>query len=379
MENLALAATARTAIRKPRELPYGPPTAAHAIGQWMQPPMKRHKVRKDERSVQWAIGIVTAPRRDGTEYLSICLRSCIDAGFDPEDIHIFAEPGSPIPEWAEPAGVSVTRRGKRLGVFPNHYSGLMELAFGQATQTADAYFIMECDVKLCPGLRFWLEQKALWPDEPADIGAVSVYTPSLYGNSTPGWMRWNDEGFWGAQTLIIPRESLLAYLTTNHAAAQHREKSNAATASNFADGEISTWAARTGRYIYFPIGWDGTSLAEHIGHDSAVFPTLTNNGWRKEWWSVRAAMRGEKSPGACPYDSSKWSPKRRAKRPVVVPEATLAAVRNRRLPICQDCKYWFLSAVDGKRRCKRCTSCSPITEETLHNINLKCPAGVAGW
>ena len=73
----------------------------------------------------WAVGVTTAPRTKPT--LERSLQSLAEAGWP--NPHIFAEPDVEIPR--QFGTLNVTRRGTRLGAFPNWLLSLSELVMQQ--------------------------------------------------------------------------------------------------------------------------------------------------------------------------------------------------------------------------------------------------------
>jgi hypothetical protein len=358
------------------------PTIADAIAKIVPSPRNRVKPAKE---VRWAVGITTAPRLGGKEYLSETLKAVLAAGFEKEDILVAAEPRSPVPSWWEEMGGAVTRRGKRMGVFPNHFATLHELRFGCELQKSDAFLMLECDARPCPGLREYLERFVLWPVHPNQLSCVSLYTCAIYGGSTRGWYEWSRPGFWAAQALLFSKESAAQYLTGNPFAYRHIE-SPVAYQNRFADSEVSQWAHAMSRPIHFAVGHEGASLIEHVGESSSVFNRDELSGSRKEWWSVRAALAGEAPPDRqCPYSPARWlvdtprqNPPMQAPRAPTIPGETTEARRVRRLAICEQCDEWHGAPVK-EDQCHKCASCGVRKRSNLGDVNLYCPMNLPGW
>lgn len=360
----------------------GPPrTIADEIARIVPAPRGRVMPARPAERTRWAVGITTAPRLGGREYLSDTLKAVLAAGFEKEDILVAAEPRSPIPAWWEEMGGAVTRRGKRMGVFPNHFATLHELRFGCELQKSDAFLMLECDARPCPGLREYLERFVLWPVQPGQLSCISLYTCAIYGGSTRGWYEWSRPGFWAAQALLFSRESAAQYLTGNPFAYRHIENP-VAYANRFADSEVSQWANALGRPIRFAVGSGGASLVEHVGESSSVFNRDELSGARKEWWSVRAALAGEAPPARdCPYSPARWlvdTPRQNPAPVPTIPGETAAERTARRLAICEQCDEWYGAPIE-EDRCHACATCAPRKKSSLGNAGLICPKGLPGW
>ena len=216
----------------------------------------------------WAVGVTTAPRREPT--LRDTLRSLAAAGF--EDVRVFAEPRSEAP--AEFAGLPRTDRGETLGAFPNFYLALSELVLREPR--ADAYFLCQDDAEFSAHLRTYLE-KTLWPA--AEVGAVSVYTPSHDDppDSPRGWAA-VDRGWkcWGALGLIFPNASARAFLS-DPAVLDHRGFGPKDGLANV-DSVVGAWCRRSGRpyFVHRP------SLCRHTGETSTLWPAARRATGRRQ-------------------------------------------------------------------------------------------------
>ena len=152
-------------------------------------PLERGKVR------DWVVGFTTAPRDEST--IEESLESLAAAGWN--DPLIFAEPGSPIPDFVKPE--TVLFRPQIMGAWPNWLLTVMDLYLRRPH--ADAYLMVQDDVVYAKGLREYLEEE-LWPEE--RLGIVALHTASHLDDvaergfypTQPGW------GAWGAQAYVIP-------------------------------------------------------------------------------------------------------------------------------------------------------------------------------
>lgn len=206
---------------------------------------------------RWAVGVTTAPRTNST--LSRCLASLASAGWT--NPRVFAEPDCDVP-----SGYEVTRRGSRVGAWPNWYLSLAELVMQDPL--ADCYFMVQDDVILCRSVRPFLEID-LWPSGP--VGVVSLYCPSIYHprKSVADYgPHATSQGFGlvGALTFLFPAESARAMLQDTKVV-EHRLKGRRRGLCNI-DAIVGRWAQETGRNVYYY----SPSLAGHIGETSSIWP-----------------------------------------------------------------------------------------------------------
>lgn len=218
----------------------------------------------EARVQSWAVGITSAPRAEAT--LQRTLRSLAAAGWP--DPHIFAEPDTPLPR--EAAELTVTRRAKPLGPWPNWLTALIELAM--IDPHADAYLMCQDDVIFASGLRQYLEQ-TLWPAH--RLGVVSLYCPSHCGNGHRGY-HVHDGGWetWGALAYVFPNAAVRA-LTRYAPLINHRHR-GPDRGRRHIDCVIGRWCreARLPYYLHTP------SLAQHIGEESTIYAGSTATGRR---------------------------------------------------------------------------------------------------
>lgn len=204
----------------------------------------------------WSIGVTTAPRALPT--LRRTLVSLAEAGWD--DPHLFAEPGCEVPE-----GYAVTRRGRRMGAWPNWYLALAELVLKDPH--ADAYVLIQDDVLFSRNCRMFLEAN-LWPPDP--VGLVSLYCPSIYhphkqrSEFGPYAVR-AGRALVGALTYFFPPAAARALLQ-DHEVAAHRLNGWHQGLCNI-DSVIGSWAERSRRKVYYY----APSLATHIGEVSSIW------------------------------------------------------------------------------------------------------------
>src|SRR5262249_31303291 len=125
--------------------------------------------------LRWSVGVLTAPRPVPT--IDRTLSSLARAGFSP--VHIFAEPGSWIPE--QFAHLPRTVHGRPLGNLGNFYTSLASLLMLEPG--ADCYAVFQDDIEVAEGLRAWCD-KELWP---MGAGLVSLYTCGVDHGRQSGW------------------------------------------------------------------------------------------------------------------------------------------------------------------------------------------------
>ncbi len=203
------------------------------------------------QSLTWAVGLMTAPRAKPT--LQKTLRSLSDAGFD--HIHVFAEPGSPVPEASR--NLSVTIHKQRLGTFLNFYTSLSRLL--SENPGADTFAVFQDDIEAARDLRQWCDSQ-LWP---LNAGVVSLFTPRLHAGPEVGW-RLVSPGYkrvCGAQALVFRRAELLQFLSDPlilHRLSKRRHNN---------DAVLAGWVARNGSSI----AYHTPSLVQHIGAVSSIY------------------------------------------------------------------------------------------------------------
>jgi glycosyltransferase involved in cell wall biosynthesis len=200
---------------------------------------------------RWAIGLITAPRPEPT--IETTLRSAGRAGFGP--VHIFAEPGSLIPESAR--HLPCTRHGQTLGNLGNFYAALAGLFLHEPT--ADRYLVLQDDLELAAGLRAWCDSQP-WP---LDAGVISLYTCGAIHADEPGWrlVATGRHHTFGALAFVFRRDALREFLGDGRLL-EYREQG----VRSGSDGVVGEWAARRG----VGIAYHTPSLVDHIGATSSL-------------------------------------------------------------------------------------------------------------
>lgn len=214
---------------------------------------------KGPRIYKWAVGMVTAPRKEETFTQS--MRSLIAAGWDSP--HIFAEPGSPIPD--EFRSLPLTQRGVVAGCWPNFYLALQELL--TLHPDADAFMVAQDDVLFARGdanenLRQFLE-RSLWPDD--QTGCVSIYCSAAYHQEKQDWHRFQGKWLWGALAFIWPRESLIHFLGHNGLMWRYADKRTGGLRRS--DRVVGNWHVEHQKSMWYC----SPSLVQHIGNTSTIY------------------------------------------------------------------------------------------------------------
>ena len=204
----------------------------------------------------WAIGITVSPRPNKTEYHTRTIDSVIKAGWNAP--HLFAEPEINIED--RHLSLPRTDRKKVYGCWKNWFEGLKELV--ETYPDADCYGMIQDDVVFCRGVRIFLE-KALWPN--TDVGLVSVFTPSHYSETKPGFYRRNYSGkLWMAQTFFFPPGRAKSCIS-HKVCTGHKGDRNI-------DNIVGRWLNR----IKCPPYYFSPSLAQHIGETSTLWDNSLN-------------------------------------------------------------------------------------------------------
>jgi len=216
---------------------------------------------------KWAVGMVTAPRKQPT--LAQSLRSMINAGW--EKPRLFAEPGTPIPD--EFQSLPLTQRDEVAGAWPNYFLALQELLVRYPD--ADAYMVAQDDVLFVPGdatenLKQYLE-RALWPAE--KVGFVSIYCSKAYNQERYDWYQLERPWVWGACAIIWPRESLIHFLSHNALTWRFTAKNGGL---RNVDTVMGKWQAQHKRSAWYCC----PSLTQHIGDTSTLYVTNRAKGKR---------------------------------------------------------------------------------------------------
>lgn len=206
--------------------------------------------RRPGTRLAWATGVLTAPRPKPT--IRETLRSLRAGGF--ESVHVFAEPGSWIPE--EFRSLPLTVHGQTLGNLGNFFTSLMALYM--TDPRADCYAVFQDDVEVARGLRPWCDGE-FWPQ---DTGLVSLFTSRVHGDDTLGWrvLKLGRYRTFGAQAFVFRRD-VLQQLLTDRQSLEFRE-----TRRHGSDAVVGEWAARQG----VGIAYHTPSLVQHVGTAAAI-------------------------------------------------------------------------------------------------------------
>jgi hypothetical protein len=192
----------------------------------------------------------------------------ITAGWN--EPQLFAEPHTSVPESF--AHLPIAWRNRRIGAFPNWYLALWELYLREPR--ADAYLMCQDDALFAEGSRHYLEEH-LWPA--ADVGVVSVYTPTHWSRGQPRGFHVERHGWasWGALAYIFPNKSLRS-LIVHPLLIEHRRLGPAAGMRNI-DSVVGAWcqAADLPYFVHVP------SLVQHIGEISTIWTCASASGGRR--------------------------------------------------------------------------------------------------
>lgn len=209
-----------------------------------------------EGTMEWAVGITTAPRLDYT--LDAAAMSVIESGFG--DFTIYAEPESHIGTVANLGTVNI--HPVKLGAFKNWQYAMADLVGNQPS--AAAYMIIQDDSLLAGrGLRPWLE-KHIWPvpAKDAPMACLSLYTGKPYSLPHAAWghrLGW----VWGAHAFVFTGEQAREYMESD---AVHNWRNDKGI-----DTCVGSWSRATGKHVYFP----SPSLCQHVGHHSTLWKAET--------------------------------------------------------------------------------------------------------
>jgi glycosyltransferase involved in cell wall biosynthesis len=180
---------------------------------WVQDHLQSVQGKADDRSVtgrfpirspqQWMVGVITAPRRRST--LDQSLRGLQKAGF--RTLHIFAEPGSQIPD--QFSHLPRTVHDRPLSYRTRIIAALASLF--AAGPTADAYALFDDGVQPAPDLGARCDDW-FWPQ---GAGLVSLYSEKPRQNLPAGWRVESGapSRSLGARALVFRRDVLTRFLT----------------------------------------------------------------------------------------------------------------------------------------------------------------------
>ena len=227
----------------------------------------------------WAVGVTTAPREQAT--LDDCLASLAAAGWN--QLRLFADGNVSLT--AAAAALPITHRHPQIGAWPNYYLALGELVM--RSPHADAYMLVQDDVVFFQHrlLRSYLES-ILWPGNRP--GLVSLFCSRAYTQRRTGWHVMQDALVWGGQAIIFPHDAALRFLSDSQVIYHRLSPWNVGLAN--IDWLIGEWALRVGMPVYLPT----PSLAQHVGHVSALWPSVRAYGNRR---ASRFAGDEAASPG----------------------------------------------------------------------------------
>lgn len=202
--------------------------------------------------MNWAIGIQTCPRPEDV-YIDHTIESVKRAGWD--DITIFAEPDSPVPQ-----GYPVTYRPFRYGDWTNWVCAYFELFM--ANPEANAFVLFEDDVTSSRNIRSYLE----WAiPKLGRFGCLSLYTPPKHHSDFQGWHDEADTGWAlsGAQAMVFTRGSLQRFLSDPKVVNYRFDEIGKKNAHK--DCAIGKWACKKERVLYH-----NPSLIDHRGVESLI-------------------------------------------------------------------------------------------------------------
>lgn len=154
-------------------------------------------------SHRWRVGITTAPRPDGKEFLTGTIASLLAAGWGEDELVILAEPDSPVPPQL---GVAVKQNARKLGVYANWREGLMHLLPCPDGMVA----LVQDDQQVRPGLKAYLERTA------TEDGVYSPYTSKKdYKEGPAGWFQ-TDSGWALCGAMFFAMNGRTASLVNRH-------------------------------------------------------------------------------------------------------------------------------------------------------------------
>lgn len=224
------------------------------------------KAKSKDTSIQWAVGITTAPRRQPT--LSSCIDTVTLAGW--ESPHLFVDGDVEIPGQYD--HLVQTTRTPQLGPWLNYFLSLSDLV--RREPDADAYMLIQDDVIFppTPAVIEYLNQ-VIWPTSDANI--VSLFCSADYDSTEPGWSSWDATWYVGAQAFVFSKCMAEAFLADEKVATYERVGDGLKKAG--IDVVIGEWAKRREVKIYRPT----PSLVQHAGHVSAIWDTSRVVGLRR--------------------------------------------------------------------------------------------------
>lgn len=259
------------------------PARQAKLNRWLSLPFIRQgKVR---HKLRWACFMRTAPRPGGWCPIAATLESYLKAGWNVEDLTIYAEPGSP-----EVADFRVVRRDRLYGAWNNFIHALAQTV--QENPDADVVVGLEDDWVGAKRLCQFFED-TLWPDRPERIGVVQPYCGAVHRRQTRKslYQRFYQTGsnslLWGSVFVLMPM-STARLIVDNQEAIHHARHDNIPgvprhqrpPARNQVDGRLTDWLMGKGLGLWYLY----PSLVQHINGPSSL-----NHPWGERVWKMYAS------------------------------------------------------------------------------------------
>lgn len=321
--------------------------------------------RKMPESIEWAVGMCSAPRKTPTSVESVA--SIKLAGWGDVPFHLFAEPFT-----ERPYGVEVHPNDNKRGAWWN-FRLMCETLL--ATTTANTFLLCQDDAEFVRApVRQYLEQHVLWPSNLPH--AISLYTSARYTHDETSSVRsrgWHNIdvtdkiGWWGAVAFVMSRESLKAFVDSPTYQGWHQRKRFASMQQSDivqVDTAIGIWAAQNGG-IWTPL----PSLVQHTGHASSIWSAQSSGGPRRANW-----MLGWSRPIDPPSIGQQIKSVARAGWEFIKGGMRLTPkiLRRQRLAVCQKCPHR-----DKKKN--SCNICGCKIEAKVSLPGEECPDNPRRW
>ena len=325
--------------RRGRVVGEDPPSASSLADLFPPPPKSKWSVGP----VEWAVGVLTAPRKGGQNHLPETLASMAAAGWP--DPLVFAEPGAVVPD-----GVRVHRWPYLMGCLGAGINAVGIMHGAYENRRVQAFLLVEDDVRMAPGTRRYLDDHVLWPPD-AMLAGLNLFLSSRDANGPAQWLPLTNP--WGGQALLFRRDTLGLFLQ-DPAARNNRHSDNPAKSGNGdlsgLDIAVQRWARRSKRHWWIARGKGGASLISHrLPGDSSIWDKPSAGGDRVERvWAGDLVLNGA---AGGPQDATGGAD-------------DLAAERLAR---CRGCKKWSNNACRCNGQKER------VDETTVGNAGLKCP------
>lgn len=218
-------------------------------------------------SVQWAVGVTTAPRRQPT--LDACLDRLAVAGW-PEP-YLLIDGQVDLAERHQ--HLLATRRSTSSGGWPNYYLAMAELLL--RAPDADAYMLMQDDVLVAnsTALRQYVDS-LLWPTGSDCL--VSLYCAADDTQASNGWHIYDGQWTLGALAFVYSPGAARGFVRDPRVC-DHRRLGGEKNGKAGIDAVIGDWAFRNGVPIWFPT----PSLVQHVGNTSAIWESSRAVGLRR--------------------------------------------------------------------------------------------------